>query len=148
MLYNLTEDHTFMIYGYVPGVWASAVGSLLIITPLMCIPVFIFISLCKVRATIRISITAKIGVTVSLKLIWVPRIPKPWPRRPVTCARLDHTSPFSRCAGTSSLGRGRSPTGGTMHMTRSIWRRREGCEEFLMLRIESGNSSCISVPVL
>lgn len=77
MLYNLAGGHTIMVYGFVPGAWASVVGSLLIITPLMCIPVFIFISLWKVGATIRISITAKIGPTVSLKLIWVPRIPKP-----------------------------------------------------------------------
>lgn len=147
MLYNLAEGHAIMVYGYLPGVWAGVVGSLLIITPLMCIPVFIFISLCKVRATIRLSITAKMGVTVPLKLMLVPRIPEPWPRRPVTCARLDHTSRFSRCAGTSSSGRGRSPTGGTMHMTRSMWRRREDCEEFLMPHIESGNSWFTSVSV-
>lgn len=77
MLYNLAEGHAIMVYGYLPGVWAGVVGSLLIITPLMCIPVFIFISLCKVRATIRLSITAKMGVTVPLKLMLVPRIPEP-----------------------------------------------------------------------
>eukprot|EP00066_Takifugu_rubripes_P022393 XP_011611659.1 PREDICTED: sodium- and chloride-dependent GABA transporter 2-like [Takifugu rubripes] len=47
MLYNLAEGHAIMVYGYIPGVWAGVVGSLLILTPLMCIPVFIFISLCK-----------------------------------------------------------------------------------------------------
>ncbi|TNM91358.1 hypothetical protein fugu_019738 [Takifugu bimaculatus] len=47
MLYNLAEGHAIMVYGYIPGVWAGVVGTLLILTPLMCIPVFIFISLCK-----------------------------------------------------------------------------------------------------
>lgn len=122
-----------MVYGYTPGSWAGVVGSFLIITPLICIPVFFFISLCKVRAAIRISIAAKIGVTVSLKLILVPRILKPWPLRPVTCARLDRTSRFSRCAGTSSSGRRRSPIGGTMHSTRSMRRRQEHCEEFFVV---------------
>uniref|UniRef100_A0A3Q3VNP9 Transporter n=1 Tax=Mola mola TaxID=94237 RepID=A0A3Q3VNP9_MOLML len=47
MLYNLTQRHSLVIYGYSPGAWANVVGSILIITPLMCIPIFIFIPLCK-----------------------------------------------------------------------------------------------------
>lgn len=72
MLYNLAQGQSIMVYGYLPGAWAGVVGSLLIITPLMCIPVFLFISLCKVGATICISITAKTGVAVSLKLLFFP----------------------------------------------------------------------------
>uniref|UniRef100_H3D0D0 Solute carrier family 6 member 12 n=1 Tax=Tetraodon nigroviridis TaxID=99883 RepID=H3D0D0_TETNG len=47
MLYNLAQAQSIKVYGYLPGPWASVVGSLLIITPLMCIPVFLFILLCK-----------------------------------------------------------------------------------------------------
>lgn len=78
MLYNLAQAQSIKVYGYLPGPWASVVGSLLIITPLMCIPVFLFILLCKVGVTICISLTAKTGVAVSLKgIFFSPRIPKP-----------------------------------------------------------------------
>lgn len=59
MLYNLRKGHAIMVYGYLPGVWAGVVGSLLIITPLMCIPVFILISLCKVCATSALALRLK-----------------------------------------------------------------------------------------
>lgn len=67
MLYNLGKDQSIMVYGYLPGAWAGVVGGLLILTPLMCIPVFLFISLCMVGG---IRSPAKTGVTVSLKLIF------------------------------------------------------------------------------
>ncbi|XP_044041785.1 sodium- and chloride-dependent GABA transporter 2-like [Siniperca chuatsi] len=47
LLYNLTQTHSLEVYGYVPGTWGTTVGSLLVLTPLMCIPAFIFITLCK-----------------------------------------------------------------------------------------------------
>lgn len=129
MLYNMAQGQSIMVYGYLPGAWAGMVGSLLIITPLMCIPVFLFISLCKVGATICTSIIAKTGVTASLKLIFFPRIPKPWPHLLVICARRDRTSHPSRCVGASSSGHGCSPTGGRTDTTTRRWRRPEGCDE-------------------
>lgn len=129
MLYNLAEGKSIKVYGYLPGAWASVVGSLLIITPLMCIPVFLFISLYKVGATICISPTAKTGVATSLKAIFFPpRIPKPWPHLPVICTRLGHTNHSSRCVGAWSSGRACSPTGGRTE-TRQRWRRPEECDE-------------------
>ncbi|XP_035531610.1 sodium- and chloride-dependent betaine transporter-like [Morone saxatilis] len=47
LLYNLSQEHFFMVYDYVPGPWVSTIGSLLIITPLICIPAFILVSLYK-----------------------------------------------------------------------------------------------------
>lgn len=77
MLYNLEQGQPIIVYGYLPGAWASMVGRLLIITPLMCIPVFLFISLFKVAATICIRNTAKPRRGVSLKLIFLfPEFPK------------------------------------------------------------------------
>lgn len=76
MLYYLAQGQSIMVYGYLPGAWASVVSSLLIITPLMCVPVFVFISLCKVGASICISVTAKTGVAVPLIFtIFSPEFP-------------------------------------------------------------------------
>ncbi|XP_073336416.1 sodium- and chloride-dependent betaine transporter-like [Pagrus major] len=47
LLYSLAEPAYFDVYGYTPGKWSSVLGSLLIITPLMCIPVYILITLCR-----------------------------------------------------------------------------------------------------
>ncbi|XP_038594853.1 sodium- and chloride-dependent GABA transporter 2-like [Micropterus salmoides] len=47
LLYNLTQIHHLEVYGYVPGAWGAALGSLLVLTPLMCIPAFIVITLFK-----------------------------------------------------------------------------------------------------
>ncbi|XP_068611339.1 sodium- and chloride-dependent betaine transporter-like [Brachionichthys hirsutus] len=47
MLYNLAQMYPFMVYDYIPGNWSTVVGSLLITTPLICIPAFILISLWK-----------------------------------------------------------------------------------------------------
>nr|XP_046234742.1 sodium- and chloride-dependent betaine transporter-like [Scatophagus argus]XP_046234743.1 sodium- and chloride-dependent betaine transporter-like [Scatophagus argus] len=47
MLYNLTQRHSLVVYGYVPGTWSALVGGLLVLTPLICIPLFILVSLCK-----------------------------------------------------------------------------------------------------
>uniref|UniRef100_A0A8C4IG97 Transporter n=1 Tax=Dicentrarchus labrax TaxID=13489 RepID=A0A8C4IG97_DICLA len=47
LLYNLLQPHIFMVYGYVPGFWSTIIARLLIITPLICIPAFTFVSLYK-----------------------------------------------------------------------------------------------------
>lgn len=47
LFYRLVQSHSFMVYDYHPGLWAPIVGSLLIFLPLMCIPAFVVISLCK-----------------------------------------------------------------------------------------------------
>ncbi|KAM6961577.1 sodium- and chloride-dependent betaine transporter-like [Tautogolabrus adspersus] len=47
LLYDLSQTHTFEVYGFVPGAWGAVIGSLLIATPLMCIPIFIFVLMCK-----------------------------------------------------------------------------------------------------
>nr|XP_061815861.1 sodium- and chloride-dependent betaine transporter-like [Nerophis lumbriciformis] len=47
MLYDLTNTHSLMVYDYRPGTWASALASLLVLTPLICIPAFILITLCR-----------------------------------------------------------------------------------------------------
>ncbi|XP_068442323.1 sodium- and chloride-dependent betaine transporter-like [Clinocottus analis] len=47
LMYELANVGGLMVYGYEIGVSGSILGSLLIITPLMCIPVFIFVTLCK-----------------------------------------------------------------------------------------------------
>uniref|UniRef100_UPI0037E8BD93 sodium- and chloride-dependent betaine transporter-like n=1 Tax=Semicossyphus pulcher TaxID=241346 RepID=UPI0037E8BD93 len=47
LLYDLSQSSSLSVYGYLPGSWSAVLGSLLIITPLMCIPVFIFISMCR-----------------------------------------------------------------------------------------------------
>lgn len=48
MLFSLSKGHPFIVYGYSPAIWTTFVGGLLVVTPLMCIPVFIFVSMCKV----------------------------------------------------------------------------------------------------
>ncbi|XP_077450174.1 sodium- and chloride-dependent betaine transporter-like [Stigmatopora argus] len=45
MLYDLVNTHSFMVYDYQMGTWALPVGALLILTPLICIPGFILITL-------------------------------------------------------------------------------------------------------
>ncbi|XP_034528867.1 sodium- and chloride-dependent GABA transporter 2-like isoform X2 [Notolabrus celidotus] len=45
--YDIIHAGVMSIYGYQFGAGALAVGSLIYITPLMCIPVFIFVTLCK-----------------------------------------------------------------------------------------------------
>ncbi|XP_054655839.1 sodium- and chloride-dependent betaine transporter-like isoform X3 [Dunckerocampus dactyliophorus] len=47
MLYDLANTHSLMVYDYRPGTWASALASLLVLTPLICIPAFILITLCR-----------------------------------------------------------------------------------------------------
>ncbi|XP_028426588.1 sodium- and chloride-dependent betaine transporter [Perca flavescens] len=47
MVYDLTQSHSLTVYSYKPGIWGDVFGALLIITPLMCIPVFFFISMYK-----------------------------------------------------------------------------------------------------
>ncbi|KAA8580202.1 hypothetical protein FQN60_005737 [Etheostoma spectabile] len=49
LLYDLTQSQSLTVYGYKPGIWGDTFGALLIITPLICIPVFFLISLCKNR---------------------------------------------------------------------------------------------------
>lgn len=48
LFYRVTQSSGTMVYDYQPGIWATILGSLLIFLPLMCIPVFLLISLCKV----------------------------------------------------------------------------------------------------
>ncbi|XP_069556463.1 sodium- and chloride-dependent betaine transporter-like [Brachyistius frenatus] len=45
LLYNLTHTHSLNVYEYVPGIQASMFGAVLVATPLMCIPLFILVSL-------------------------------------------------------------------------------------------------------
>ncbi|MEQ2277043.1 hypothetical protein XENORESO_018427 [Xenotaenia resolanae] len=45
MLYNLTKENPISEHGELPGTSASAIAGLLIATPLICIPAFIFITL-------------------------------------------------------------------------------------------------------
>ncbi|XP_076578065.1 sodium- and chloride-dependent GABA transporter 2-like [Chaetodon auriga] len=47
LLFNLAHTFTLVVFGYVVGAWATAVGSLLMIIPLICIPAFILVSLYK-----------------------------------------------------------------------------------------------------
>ncbi|XP_070784983.1 sodium- and chloride-dependent betaine transporter-like [Enoplosus armatus] len=47
LLYSLTTSNSLSVYGYQPGAWSATLGSLLVLTPLMCIPAFILITLCK-----------------------------------------------------------------------------------------------------
>uniref|UniRef100_A0A3Q2PZJ5 Transporter n=2 Tax=Fundulus heteroclitus TaxID=8078 RepID=A0A3Q2PZJ5_FUNHE len=47
MLYNLGKQNIFNVYGYAPGSSASAIAGLLIGAPLICIPAFLFIALCR-----------------------------------------------------------------------------------------------------
>ncbi|XP_041832928.1 sodium- and chloride-dependent GABA transporter 2-like [Melanotaenia boesemani] len=46
LVYKLAQVSTFS-FGYGFGSWATAVGALLLALPLLCIPLFIFISLCR-----------------------------------------------------------------------------------------------------
>lgn len=48
MLYSLTERMHLYVYGYEPGESWLILGRLLMITPLMCIPLYILITLCRV----------------------------------------------------------------------------------------------------
>ncbi|TKS90829.1 Sodium- and chloride-dependent GABA transporter 3 [Collichthys lucidus] len=45
--YTLLQSHAINVYGFEPGHWAKALGALLIVTPLMCIPVFLLITVHK-----------------------------------------------------------------------------------------------------
>ncbi|KAI3366388.1 hypothetical protein L3Q82_000546 [Scortum barcoo] len=47
VLYNLANIHPVSVYGYTPGTWGSSVGTLLVFTPLVCIPVFVMVALFK-----------------------------------------------------------------------------------------------------
>ncbi|XP_075967643.1 sodium- and chloride-dependent betaine transporter-like [Anarhichas minor] len=47
LLYELVNSHRIIVYGYVIGNWGVVLGSLLILAPLMCVPVFIVVSLVK-----------------------------------------------------------------------------------------------------
>ncbi|KAM8739730.1 sodium- and chloride-dependent betaine transporter-like [Acanthopagrus schlegelii] len=47
MLYSLTERMYLYVYGYEPGKSWIILGRLLMITPLMCIPLYILITLCQ-----------------------------------------------------------------------------------------------------
>ncbi|XP_068573531.1 sodium- and chloride-dependent GABA transporter 2-like [Cebidichthys violaceus] len=47
LLYELMTSHRISVYGYVIGTQGTVLGSLFIIAPLMCIPVFILVALCK-----------------------------------------------------------------------------------------------------
>ncbi|XP_061663815.1 sodium- and chloride-dependent betaine transporter-like isoform X1 [Syngnathoides biaculeatus] len=48
MLYDLAKAHLLMVYDYQMGTWGFAMGTLLMLTPLICIPAFILITLCRV----------------------------------------------------------------------------------------------------
>lgn len=48
LFYRVMQSSPATVYDYQPGVWATVVGSLLIFLPLMCIPAFVLISMCKV----------------------------------------------------------------------------------------------------
>lgn len=48
LFYRVMQSSPLMVYNYQPGIWATIVGSMLTFLPLMCIPAFILISLCKV----------------------------------------------------------------------------------------------------
>ncbi|KAM3859087.1 sodium- and chloride-dependent GABA transporter 2-like [Diretmus argenteus] len=48
LMYDLlSSNFRVMVYDYTPGPWAPAVAALLILTPLMCIPAYIVVSLCR-----------------------------------------------------------------------------------------------------
>ncbi|XP_035460227.2 sodium- and chloride-dependent betaine transporter isoform X1 [Scophthalmus maximus] len=44
-LYNLSAIHSINVYGYQPGSWGPKFGAVLIAVPLMCIPLFVLVSL-------------------------------------------------------------------------------------------------------
>lgn len=50
LFYRLAQSSGLAVYDYQPGAWASVMGGLLIALPLLCIPVFVLISLCKVSS--------------------------------------------------------------------------------------------------
>lgn len=56
------------VYDYDPGIWATVVGGLLIFLPLMCIPLFVLISLCKVSAIISRLLLSDLGGGRSSKI--------------------------------------------------------------------------------
>ncbi|XP_070709608.1 sodium- and chloride-dependent GABA transporter 2-like [Pempheris klunzingeri] len=47
LVYNLAQTQSVAVSGYEAGAWGATMGSLLIVFPLLCIPAFILISLCK-----------------------------------------------------------------------------------------------------
>ncbi|TMS02833.1 Sodium- and chloride-dependent betaine transporter [Larimichthys crocea] len=47
LIYTLLQSNAIYVYGFEPGHWAKALGALLIFIPLMCIPVFLLITLYK-----------------------------------------------------------------------------------------------------
>ncbi|KAM7378277.1 hypothetical protein PAMA_013260 [Pampus argenteus] len=47
ILGDLSNTESFVVYGYVASTWTDILKALLIFTPLVCIPAFIFISLCR-----------------------------------------------------------------------------------------------------
>ncbi|KAM9334649.1 sodium- and chloride-dependent betaine transporter-like [Symphorus nematophorus] len=47
LLYSVSQSRVIMIMDYVPGIGYKALGSVLFLIPLICIPVFILISLCR-----------------------------------------------------------------------------------------------------
>ncbi|XP_044198685.1 sodium- and chloride-dependent betaine transporter-like [Thunnus albacares] len=47
MQYDLSKGGHFVVYDFVPGFWATILGSLLIITPLIFIPIFMLVPLCR-----------------------------------------------------------------------------------------------------
>lgn len=48
LLYGLRGTHPIMVYDYIPGNWVNILGCLLIMIPLLCIPIFVLVSLYKV----------------------------------------------------------------------------------------------------
>lgn len=57
LLYGLLNSYYVKFIDYSPGVWATILGSLLIITPPMCIPLFILVALYQVSETALYSYT-------------------------------------------------------------------------------------------
>lgn len=111
-----------------PDALIAVMGSLVMATPMMCIPVFIFVALCKV-SELRSCFISDFDVCVtslhSVLIVVLPptfRTHKARPHRPEICDSLGHTCPSSRCASASSLRHRRSPAGGTAKTYMAIYK--------------------------
>ncbi|KAF3705140.1 Sodium- and chloride-dependent GABA transporter 2 [Channa argus] len=47
LLYDLAQTRPLVVYEHALGTWGTTLGTLLVITPLICIPIFVVVSWCK-----------------------------------------------------------------------------------------------------
>lgn len=48
MLYDLVQTRAPVVHGHELGTWGTTLGTLLVITPLLCIPVFMIVAVFRV----------------------------------------------------------------------------------------------------